>query len=115
MRLLLAEDDASLAELLREFLTEERFRIAHAPTREAALRLAAGGAWDLIVTDTFGVGVDPDPTDLAYLGELAARAPVVLLTAQTWARTVSPADVGVRAIVPKPFDLERLLDTLRAT
>jgi len=50
--------------------------------------------------------------DLSALRALASRVPVVLLTAHDWARRVRPEELGVAAIVSKPFDLDDLLATI---
>jgi len=38
----------------------------------------------------------------------------VVTTARAWARNADPASVGVAAILPKPYDLDALLETVRA-
>jgi hypothetical protein len=45
---------------------------------------------------------------------LAELAPIVLLADPPWLARTLPADLGVAAIVPKPFDLDELLDALHA-
>ena len=116
MRLLLVEDDASLAGTLIELLTEEGYHVTPAATRQAALHLARTELWDLVLASTLSPPhPQPEPGDLIFLRTLAAHAPVALLTAQAWARRVRPADLGVRAILAKPFDLDELLGVLRRT
>jgi DNA-binding response OmpR family regulator len=50
----------------------------------------------------------------AYLADLASCCPVVLLSAREWARDTRAADLGVAAVVPKPFDLDDVLGALAA-
>jgi two-component system alkaline phosphatase synthesis response regulator PhoP len=45
---------------------------------------------------------------------VAALAPVVLVADRPWIADTRPADLGVAAIVPKPFDLDDLLSAVRA-
>jgi FixJ family two-component response regulator len=44
--------------------------------------------------------------------ELCSFLPVVLLTGRTWAAETSAQELGARALIRKPFDLEHLLDTV---
>src|ERR1700722_19939901 len=51
-RVLLVEDDPEAAEFFRHTLTVRgRFQVTHTPDPAAALALAAGAPWDLIITD----------------------------------------------------------------
>jgi DNA-binding response OmpR family regulator len=115
MRVLLAEDDQSIAELLVDILTDEGFQVSRVTTPEAALKLAASASWDVVLTDTFGRSYQPDSPDLAFMRTLATRVPVVVLTAQPWAERVQPGDLGVSAIIAKPFDMDHLVSVLRGS
>ena len=50
----------------------------------------------------------------AYLADLASCCPVVLLSARDWVRDARAADLGVAAVVPKPFHLADLFGALTA-
>ena len=115
-RVLLAEDDPTLASLLTELLVDEGYLVTVVVSAADALREAATGAYHLLLVDTFttpGHATLP-PEDVAYLRALAARAPVVVMSARQWALHADPAPLGVAAIIPKPFQLEALLDALQA-
>ena len=114
MRVLLVEDDESIAAVVTDVLAEERHEVTRAASRGDGLELAASQPFDLVLTDSFGErGKQPSSGDLAALHRLAGYAPVVLVTAHGWARRLSAAEVGVAAIVRKPFDLEELLAVVR--
>ena len=116
MRVLVAEDDPALAELLVEALLEEGHQVTSAGTPDGALRLASLERWDVILLDTFDtLPGGPAPEFLALVRQLAARAPVVLCSARSWATQDRASELGVAAVVPKPFDLDELLATLRST
>jgi DNA-binding response OmpR family regulator len=113
---LLAEDDPTLATLLTELLVDEGYVVTGVTTADEALREAATGAHDLLLVDTFtapGHATLP-PEDIAFLRALAAHAPVVVMSARQWALHADPAPLGAAAIIPKPFQLQALLDALQA-
>jgi len=115
MRVLLVEDDEILTTLVAEILTGEGHRVACAATPEHALALLGSRAWDLVVTDSFGVDYDaPSDEEVAQLRSLATHAPVVMITGRTWTARVKPAELGVAAILTKPFDLDDLLRSVEA-
>ena len=115
MRVLLAEDDAMLASVIVEALGDEGHTVTHVARSADAQRLAASERWDVLVVDAFGAGYDqPDQAEREQLRALAAHGPVILASARAWAQHVAPGELGVAAIVPKPYDLEDLLDTLAA-
>lgn len=114
MRVLLAEDDAILADVVTEALADEGHSVTHTSNVEEAHRLARDSAWDLLIFDSFGQSyAEPGEEERRLLADLTTRAPVILSTGRAWAQQMQPADIGVAAILPKPFDLEVLLDTVR--
>ena len=115
MRVLLAEDDAMLASVIVEALGDEGHTVTHVSRSADAQRLAAAERWDVLVVDAFGGGYDqPDQAEREQLRSLAAHGPVVLASGRAWVQHMAPAELGVAAIVPKPYDLGDLLDTLAA-
>ncbi len=113
MRLLLAEDDPALANLVVELLTEEGHDVVPVEDLEAALRKADEGAWDLFLIDIPGRSSrELHPDDRAIIAALAAHAPVVLATGRAWVRGMRPGDMPASAVLPKPYDLDDLLSTI---
>jgi DNA-binding response OmpR family regulator len=110
MRVLVIESDPSIAGVLAELLADEGHATGGAATSADGLARARAGAWDACVTDGFW----PEAVDegRAYLADLSSCCPVILLSARDWARHARPGDLGVAAVVPKPFDLDDLLDAL---
>jgi DNA-binding NtrC family response regulator len=45
--------------------------------------------------------------------DLSERAPVIITTAHSWATTLPASQVGVAALLPKPFDLDDLFTLVR--
>lgn len=116
-RLLLLEDDQALRDLLIETLAEEGFRVTLVETfgaLVAAADVAEVERPSVVVADFWGTSHRAlSPTDRAEIRRLAALVPVVLLTGRTWAERADVADLGVAALVRKPFDVEHLLQTVR--
>ncbi len=80
-KVLLIEDSPEYAFLMRTWLEESgRFAVTHTADGEDGARLAAGGGWDLVVTDVELPGID----GLALLGRIKAVerwTPVLVVTA----------------------------------
>ncbi len=113
-RLLLIEDDADLASLLTRAFTEENYRVRHAASGEAALELADGLTFDLVVLDVMLPGIDGFET-LHRFRSLGHGAPVVMLTAQSSPQhRVQGLDASADDYLAKPFDLDELLARMRA-
>jgi DNA-binding response OmpR family regulator len=92
MRVLVIENDPSIAALLAELLADERHAAAGAATMADGLARAQQGPWDVCVADAFWP--DLATSGRAYLTELGSHCPVVLLSARTWAKNARPADLG---------------------
>ncbi|MBI4581019.1 MAG: hypothetical protein HY718_15050 [Planctomycetes bacterium] len=115
MRVLLAEDDAVLAEVALEALGDDGHTVTHVTTLADARKLAAVDQWDVLIVDGFGPSYDrPAAEEREALVELASHGRVVLATCRPWATEVRPEDLGVTAVLSKPYDLDRLLETVRS-
>ena len=114
VRILLAEDDARLAQLVAAGLRDERYAVDVAADGEAALVQAAVNDYDALVLD---VGL-PRRDGLAVLRELrsrGSRVPVLVLTARDAVRDrVAGLDAGADDYLVKPFAFDELLARLRA-
>jgi len=114
MRLLLVEDDHSLAAGLDRALQSEGYAVDAVATGEAALFLLAEADFDAVVLDR---GL-PDMDGLDVLRQLRkrwARLPVLLLTARdSLEDRVAGLDTGADDYVTKPFDVPELVARLRA-
>lgn len=113
VQVLLAEDDAVLAAVLVEALTDDGHSVTHVPDVADAQRLAESASWDAFVCDSFGSFDELDTEERRALEALSARAPVILATGRSWAVNARASDIGVAAILSKPYDLDVLLATLQ--
>src|SRR5438067_1237419 len=112
-RVLLLEDDLALCGLLEEALASEELEVVTCDSFEALSAAARERTGDVIVADFWG-GAHRALDDVArqQLHDLGALLPVVLLTGRSWAVGTTADELGVRAIVHKPFDLNELIDTV---
>ena len=115
-RALLLEDDLALRDLLLEALGGEGFEVHACDSFEQVLEAAARGAADVVVADFWGGSQRTLPdSDRQEIRQLCSYLPVVLLTGRTWAAETTAEELGARALIRKPFDLDFLLDTVEAT
>ena len=114
MRLLLVEDNASLAELLAAQLSREDFTVDRAATLAAADDALAVATYDAIILDLSL----PDGDGLDLLKTVRAggnHVPVLVLTARDRIEDrIRGLNLGADDYLPKPFDPGELLARLRA-
>jgi two-component system response regulator CpxR len=112
-RILIADDDEELAQLLRDFLTREGFEVELAYTADAALTAARGEAFDALVLDV----MMPGRSGLDALRELRRESalPVLMLTAlgEDIDRILG-LELGADDYIPKPCNPRELAARLRA-
>ena len=115
MRILVAEDDDAIRDLMAEVLIYEGHEIVRVSTAEEVLSLGRAECWDLFVIDTLG-WADYAPTEecKGFVQALAVHAPVILCTGRSWARGIRPSELGAAAIVFKPFDISELIESVAA-
>ena len=114
-RILLVEDDRSLAMGLEFNLRSEGYDVAvFGDAEEASLALAREGAFDLFILDWMLPGKD-GVTLLKELRAAGVDAPVLLLTARDAQEdVVEGLDSGADDYLSKPFDLNILLARVRS-
>jgi len=114
MKILVIEDDPTLGPYVQRGLEEQRFVVDLAVEGEEGERLAAGGAYDLIVLDLRL----PGRLGMEVLHNLRARGferPILVLTAQDAVDAkVKALRAGADDYVTKPFAFEELLARVEA-
>jgi len=112
--LLVVEDDAAIAQGLRDNLEFEGHQVTHAADGAEAARLVQNGAFDLVILDL----MLPRVSGYELLKMIRARGagcPVVLLTARgDETDRVLGLDLGADDYVAKPFSIRELLARVRA-
>jgi len=113
-RLLLAEDDPQLSEMLVELLSGEGYLVDAVRDGQSALQQALTGSPEVALLDRGLPHVDG--LDLVVrLRRAGWSTPVLVLSAYGTARDrVEGLDAGAEDYLAKPFDVEELLARLRA-
>ena len=114
MRVLVVEDDAKMAALLRRGLTEEGLSADVASTGDDAVWMAAATEYDAVVLDVMLPGLDGFEVCRRLRAD-EVWTPVLMLTARdAIADRVAGLDVGADDYLLKPFAVDELLARLRA-
>jgi DNA-binding NtrC family response regulator len=111
-RVLIIEDNADVADLLAVLLGDEGHAVTCVAAPCAGLALARSRPWDACLTEAFST-VEAAAVR-ACLTDLAGCCPVVLISGHGWARSARAADLGVAALLAKPFELDDVLAGLAA-
>lgn len=114
MRILVVEDEASLAKQLTSSIAEAGYAVDHAADGERADFLAQTELYDAMVLD-LGLPKIDGLTLLRNWREAGMATPVLVLTARgSWHDKVRGIDGGADDYVSKPFRIEEVLARLRA-
>ncbi len=114
MNLLLAEDDAILADALCEQMRASGFTVEHAPNGAVAQYLLAKQQFDVVVLD-LGLPMVGGIEVLRQLRQTDASLPVLILTAlDSLEDRVAGLNAGADDYLTKPFDFPELEARLRA-
>jgi DNA-binding response OmpR family regulator len=110
VKILLVEDDASIAAGLREGLTESGFDVEHVTTGAAAL---TSTDYDLVLLD---LGLpDMDGRDVCRALRSRSNSPIIMLTARSEEfDRVLGLELGADDYVTKPFSFRELVARIRA-
>ena len=108
VRILLIEDEPSIARLTALVLRTEGYTVDHCLTQSRALLMLAGRTYDVVLADTDCGARTTSLDGLAPVVAAAGSAPVLLFSAHRFARAdVSAA--GLAGAIRKPFDVDELL------
>lgn len=116
--ILIADDDPALASLLREILADEGYDTLCCFSGASALRLIESDAPHLAILD---LQMEHESAGLRVVeqirhGPASQRLPVILCSAATpRLAALGPTLAGLGCVsMPKPFNLDHLLDTVRS-
>jgi two-component system OmpR family response regulator len=114
MRILVVEDDASLAKRLTSSIADAGYAVDHAADGERADFLAQTEQYDAMILD-LGLPKVDGLTLLRNWREAGLATPVLVLTARgSWHDKVRGIDGGADDYVSKPFRIEEVLARLRS-
>lgn len=108
-KILVIEDDETVRDVLRSFLTQKGFEVTLAENGEAGLNLLRSDKFDLLFTDLMMPGI----SGMDVLKEVISAkiaVPVVVMTAFGTVQTaVEAMRIGAFDYITKPFSLDELL------
>ena len=114
MRVLVAEDDALLREILCDGLADQGFSVEAAEDGQDALkRFRAGGPFDVLLLDEEMPGM----TGRAFLARIRAdghRVPALLISGNLHLDAEECAALGIGPVLRKPISFEDLTLALRS-
>lgn len=114
IHILLAEDDANLGMLLKEYLEAKDFYVQHAKDGEEGLRLFNNAPFDICILDV----MMPLKDGFSLAKDIRKRdkkIPIIFLTAKTMKENVLEGfESGADDYMTKPFSMEELLMRISA-
>lgn len=113
-RVLVVEDDAHIAELLRLHLQDESYAVEHAADGTTGMRLLDQGPWDLLVLDLMLPGVDG--LEICKRARTMARyVPIIIISARSSeVHRILGLELGADDYLAKPFSLLELTARAKA-
>jgi DNA-binding response OmpR family regulator len=113
-RVLVVEDDAHIAELLRLHLGDEGYAVTHAADGVEGLRLLEAGGWDALVLDLMLPGVDG--LEICKRARAMARyTPIIITSARSSeVHRILGLEMGADDYLAKPFSVLELVARVKA-
>ena len=112
-RLLIVDDDPSIRRLVSYALGDEGYQVDEASDGLVALEMVGRLHPDIIILDMRMPGMDGWEFAKVYRERYERQVPIIVLTAAPDAAQRA-ADVNAQDYVPKPFDLDALLERISA-
>lgn len=111
--ILVADDDAGVRLIIGQTLAQEGYHVRSTSTISALWRWIQAGEGDLLITDVYM----PDEAIFDFLPQIRRarpELPVVVISAQNTVLTAAQAsEHGAFDYLPKPFDIDRLVEVVR--
>jgi len=113
-RVLIVEDDAHIAELLRMHLHDEGYKVTHAADGHAGVHELQRGQWDALILDLMLPGVDG--LEICRRARAMARyTPIIITSARSSeVHRILGLELGADDYLAKPFSVLELVARLRA-
>lgn len=114
-RVLIVEDDAHIADLLRLHLADEGYAVVHAAEGDVGMRLLEQeGPWDALVLDVMLPGVDG--LQICRRARAMARyVPIIIISARgSETQRIVGLELGADDYLAKPFSMPELVARVRA-
>lgn len=112
-RVLVIDDDPSIRQVIAYALGDEGYQVDEASNGQAALELIGRQRPDIILLDMKMPGMDGWGFVKLYRERFDHHAPIIVITAARDAAQRA-ADVNAVSYIPKPFDLDVLVERVSA-
>ena len=114
IKILLAEDDVNLGNLLSDYLKAKGFHAVLAANGEEAFNLFAKGTYDLCLLDVM-MPIKDGYAVAKEIRKVNSSIPIIFLTAKSMKEdTLQGFQVGADDYITKPFSMEELLARINA-
>ena len=114
LRILVADDDADIADVLRMTLTTMGNDVVMSATARDSIAQLGSGQFDGVLLDLTMPDMPPDKL-VASILDIAARPPIVVFSARSARETRSYAERLGAAVLTKPCEVSELLDAIETT
>ena len=112
-RILIVEDEAAIAEIIKLNLEKEEFAATIASDGETGLQLAKSGRFDLVLLDLMLPGMDG--FEVCEKVRESCNIPIIVVSAkEEEADKVKALEMGADGYVTKPFGIKELIARIRA-
>lgn len=109
-KVLVVDDEPVIRAVVRDVLREEGYAVVEAPDGRTMLEILARECPDLVLMDVMMPGLDGrEVFRVLRSREDLPEIPVVMMSA---AATADRLDPSIAAFLPKPFDLDQLMETV---
>ncbi|MBV9170385.1 MAG: response regulator transcription factor [Chloroflexi bacterium] len=112
-RVLLLEPNAALRSAIVDVLAAEQYDVERCDSLDEVLESCGGSDCNvaLVAWQRMDGLLAEEHRD--HLAELTRRLRLILMVPRAWARMLEVNELGVAALVPKPFDADELIGTVR--
>ncbi len=106
------DPDPAIGAFLVPVLEEEGYKVTNIHRLEDATKLLSHRRFDLIIIEAFDQNnaFSFDPSFLTALRSLAVNTPILLCSIYLSTVSLRKGDFGLAEVIPKPFDLDKLLE-----
>src|SRR3982751_4970827 len=113
-RVLIVDDDAHIAELLRMHLRDEGYAVEHAADGDTGLRELERGSWDALILDLMLPGVDG--LEICRRARAMTRyTPIIITSARSSeVHRILGLELGADDYLAKPFSVLELVARVKA-
>ncbi|WP_299155970.1 response regulator transcription factor [uncultured Christiangramia sp.] len=113
VKLLLVEDELTLAQIIKESLETRDFVVLHAQNGEEAFRMYQQNSPDILVVDIM-MPVKDGLTLTKEIRSIDSQTPIIFLTAKSQPQdVVTGFDTGGNDYLKKPFSIEELIARIK--